>query len=816
MTVTNTAWPGAAGVLAPGQTVTVTATYTTTQADVDGGSITNTANATGTPPTGAPVAAAAAVTVSFVQHPTLTFVKTGSVPDQADVEIGDTVTFHFAVTNTGNTTEKNVTITDPMTGLSAVGSFVWPGAAGTLLPGQTMTATATYQATAADIDNGSVRNTATVTATAPGGNPTAIGDVTVPLVADPVIHLEKSGTLASGGTPKAGDVVDYTFTVSNGASLTLTGVKIVDGMSGLSAISFGTWPGASGQLAAGESVTATASYTLTQADIDRGTVLNSATASATGGGKPATGGASATVDLTPAPSVTLTKTTAFSSSRPTAGTTVPFTFTVTNTGNVTLNGLAVADHLAGAGAGAVTFGSWPTTTGTLAPGETVAATADYALSQADIDAGSILNTATVSGTGARGGSVTADASKGVPLTAAPAISFAKTAVRGGGATPQAGDVVTYTLTAGNTGNVTITGVTFSDTMAGLSAITPTWPGTVGTLAPGETATATATYTLTQADLDNGSVVNAASVSGSPVRGTTVDGDDSVTVPLAAEGAVTLKKTGEITQLVGKLPVPGDIITYSFEVKNTGNVTATAVQIADPLAGLSAVTVVGWPGLPGVLAPGQSVTGTATYAVTQADIDTGKVDNTATVTAQPVRGSALSVDSSATVTLPGEDGLVLVKRAQLVDPNKDGVAQPGETIKYTFTITNTGTRTIAKVDVADKMVAITDGGVSLAPGETVTLHAVDYRTTVADGARGKIVNTASATGVNSAGDPVTSSDSTATVKADPPASKADPSSGLASTGSSVPVVPIVIGASLLVLGLLSALVAFLLRRRRAIR
>ncbi|MFI9631044.1 hypothetical protein ACIHCL_36975, partial [Streptomyces sp. NPDC052042] len=46
--------PKEAESLAPGATVTCTAAYTVTQADVDAGTITNSAMATGTPPSGKP------------------------------------------------------------------------------------------------------------------------------------------------------------------------------------------------------------------------------------------------------------------------------------------------------------------------------------------------------------------------------------------------------------------------------------------------------------------------------------------------------------------------------------------------------------------------------------------------------------------------------------------------------------------------------------------------------------------------------------------------------------------------------------------
>ena len=67
-----------------------------------------------------------------------------------------------------------------------------------------------------------------------------------------------------------------------------------------------------------------------------------------------------------------------------------------------------------------------------------------------------------------------------------------------------GDAVTYTFTATNTGNVTLAGVTISDPLPGLSALVCAQPVD---LPPGGVLSCTATYALTQADLDAGGVVN---------------------------------------------------------------------------------------------------------------------------------------------------------------------------------------------------------------------------------------------------------------------------------------------------------------------
>ena len=65
------------------------------------------------------------------------------------------------------------------------------------------------------------------------------------------------------------------------------------------------------------------------------------------------------------------------------------------------------------------------------------------------------------------------------------------------------------------------------------------------------------------------------------------------------------------------------------VTNTGNVTLTAVGVTDPLPGLSAVTCP-----VATLAPAASTTCTATYTVTQADLDAGSIVNTATAIGHP--------------------------------------------------------------------------------------------------------------------------------------------------------------------------------------
>ena len=72
----------------------------------------------------------------------------------------------------------------------------------------------------------------------------------------------------------AGETINYSFDVTNSGNVTLTSVKVDDhGLPGLSAI---TCPHTT--LAAGASQTCTATYLTTAADVDAGSVTNTATA----------------------------------------------------------------------------------------------------------------------------------------------------------------------------------------------------------------------------------------------------------------------------------------------------------------------------------------------------------------------------------------------------------------------------------------------------------------------------------------------------------------------------------------------------------
>jgi uncharacterized repeat protein (TIGR01451 family) len=83
---------------------------------------------------------------------------------------------------------------------------------------------------------------------------------------------------------------------------------------------------------------------------------------------------------------------------------------------------------------------------------------------------------------------------------------------------------------------------------------------------------------------------------------------------------------------------GTLLTFSFLVTNTGDVPLTNVQVVDTdLPGLSAISCPST-----TVVEGGSMTCTATYTTTQADVTAGQVTNTAT----SLGVSASSTDRSA--------------------------------------------------------------------------------------------------------------------------------------------------------------------------
>ena len=310
-----------------------TAGYTTTQADVDRGSINNTGTAVGTTPSGPPATATSSVTVPASQTPGIALTKTASLPDFAAP--GTKITYSYTVTNSGNLTLNPVKVTDPMADLSPISCLVT-----TLAPADRRSAPRPTPPP---------RQTWIGARSPTRGPPQALHRPGRPSRRrhrdrsgdrHPRITLLKSASVTAFSTP--GESIRYDYVVTNAGNVTLDPVVVTDPMLGLSTISC-----PSTSLGAGTDETCTALYTTTQADVDRGAITNKGTAT----GTPPTGSSvsdtsTATVPALQTAIISLQKS-ANKTTIDAAGTMITYSYAVRNGGNVTLNPVVVTDPMPG-------------------------------------------------------------------------------------------------------------------------------------------------------------------------------------------------------------------------------------------------------------------------------------------------------------------------------------------------------------------------------------------------------------------------------------------------------------------------------------
>lgn len=217
---------------------------------------------------------------------------------------------------------------------------------------------------------------------------------------------------------------------------------------------------------------------------------------------------------------------------------------------------------------------------------------------------------------------------------------AGTVVDSDGNGPDQGDTLPYSFTVKNTGDLALTNVTISDPAATISG------GPIASLAAGATNTTTFTgsYILTQANFNAGQMTNQATAFGLPPFGATVSdlsdplsltGNAPTVTPLTPISKLQMTKSANTP---GPLTV-GTVVTYYYDVKNTGNQIITSVSTSDihngsgilPVPGNETLLYDASPtgdsadGAPvnslwTTLAPGDTVRFSASYTVTQADID----------------------------------------------------------------------------------------------------------------------------------------------------------------------------------------------------
>jgi uncharacterized repeat protein (TIGR01451 family) len=396
-----------------------------------------------------------------------------------------------------------------------------------------------------------------------------------------------------------------------------------------------------------------------------------------------------------------------------AGDTISYSFTISNDSDVALTGIEVDSAEAAISGGPIA---------SMAPGAVDSSTfsGQYTLTQADIDSGFFLSTASVSS--AEGALAEDSDMQTFTGTAAISVNASGALVdRDASGGPSAGDDIAYTFAVENLGTLTLTNVTVTDADPDLTVV----GGPIASLGPDEIdeQTISGTYAITQADIDSGSYGSTASVSSDQGA---ADSDQHVQT-LAGVPAVALVKTGSLNDDDDTPGLSaGDTISYTFEIENTGNVTLTNLAVSDPGAMIAGGPIAS-------LAPGavDSATISGSYVVTQADIDAGSYENTATVEAD---GDA-TAQGSDTLALNGSPQMTLTLSPSLVDVDQSSGASAGDQIVYAFTLTNGGNVTLNNLSVAasDSAVAVGGGPIaSLAPGTSdSTSISATYTVTQAD-------------------------------------------------------------------------------------
>ncbi len=620
--------------------------------------------------------------------------------DKTPVIEGDTVIFTITVEHLGINPATNLIINDVLppeltfgTVTPSFGTWTAPNwIIGDMYSGEAHTLT--IEATVNEVTVGStVTNTINNTQDQIDTN-TITDDLTEDVV---IINNELEITKTDrapldGSYDTVGEIIIYDFVVTNTGDQIIPSVTITDSKIDTGSLS----PAFVSNLGVGDSVNFTATYTITQEDLETDQVINSAIAEGTllngfiisdisdDPNDPTTNTHDPTITpLDQKGAILLEK---IAQPAPdglydTLGEVITYEFTVYNTGNVSLNNVTIIDPNTDSGSIS------PISIANLQAGGSAVFTAQHTLIPDDFTIGTVTNTATVSGTEVVEGDLVSDTSDD-PTTLVPDDPTTVSIPQFGqlevtkvdsppidGSFDTLGETITYTIIVTSVGNVSVTDINIVDPNADTIVLNST-NGTddgldeiVNSMAPGETATFIATHNITQEDLDNNQVSNIATVGsldpgGGSVTDLSDDPDDPTTntddptvTPLYAGPSLTISKSADDTSNV----TLGQTITYTYIVTNNGNITFDNVSINDVHSGNGSLSILSLQNTTGInndldnevdeLGPGQTATWTSEYVITTIDLlNQIDITNTVTATGIPRSGSIIDPTASETVTI----------------------------------------------------------------------------------------------------------------------------------------------------------------------
>ena len=302
------------------------------------------------------------------------------------------------------------------------------------------------------------------------------------------------------------------------------------------------------------------------------------------------------------------------------------------------------------------------------------------------------------------------------------------------------DQVTFTITVKN-----IYAEPQTITISEINGVTFDGPNVFENVEPGAEVTAKAVYTITQADVDNGSFTNTATALFSNEH--SYIGTDTVPTEKTPDpepipnptptpaSSVSIEKTAD--QKEGGYAA-GDIVNYTIRVVNNGEQQLANIQVSDPLTGLNET-------IPSLKA-GEEKIFTTTYTVTEQDVLAGKIVNVATVKGTDENGKTVENETTKELVTEQKNSHLTVTKTTTSTPADGKAYSVGEKITYIITVTNDGNVTVTGVQVTDELT----GNVgdlawnvdSLAPGESREFTA-EYTVTKADAQAGKVHNVAAA-------------------------------------------------------------------------
>ncbi|MEX0983448.1 MAG: CARDB domain-containing protein [Actinomycetota bacterium] len=678
-----------------------------------------------------PVQDIASVTV---QCPNLGIVKTA---DASPVSAGDEIGYTITVTNAGPGTAFGVVMTDTLptnAGLNwsvegttggwdcdiAAGILTCGAANFNLTNGQSASVHIVSPTTSATC--GQVQNSASVSAT---NNLNVDSQVVTIVVECASLMVTKE---ADDATVNAGDDIGYTITVTNFGEGTARGVVLNDTLptnDGLAwTIDGGT--GAAKCSIAGGDLTCnfgdmaptgpTSSYTVhisspTTADTC-GVVRNYASATSTNDGNPSVG----PVDIEVlCPDVTVEKTA--DDDTIDAGDLAEFTIVITNAGDGIARDVMLEDTLPTGVAWSedsadcsIAGGLLTCDFGDLEAGESrtihVWGTTDAT------DCGVLVNVATVSASNEADDDAEDNQSEATITVECPAIDIEKTA---DAEQVDAGEPIGFTITVTNSGPGDAYDVAVSDTLPanpGLAWTIDSQSGeacfieegelscSLGTMLAGDTYEA---HISSDTDFRACGVVdNTATVTISNGEGDEDDADLTVNCP---DLGIDIEKGGP------DLAHVGDIITYTFDVTLTTPETLYDVVVTDPNCNEGAPVYQSGDDGDGALETEEVWSYTCSHLVTEDDPD--PLPNTATVVGHSDDGREVSDEDDHVVDLIHPD----IRIVKTVNPIS---GEPGDTVTYTYKVTNTGDTTLYDVTIVDDVLGEIGNIPVLEPGQTVTL------------------------------------------------------------------------------------------------